>query len=132
MFRTTILSARALPGRLSRAPGPRFFSSSHITRSAVGYGEDPTEQANNAGTKTPASSPNPSPAGSSATGTTDPETARQNSKDKPEGAGTPANKDKAVGQGPDAEVKKVMGEDGAGKEGPPGEKKEIGSKPHKQ
>lgn len=44
-----------------------------------------------------------------------------------------ARKDKAVGQGADEETEqKVLGEDGAGKQGPPGEEKKIGEKPKKQ
>ena len=74
-FRSITTASRQVT-RIAR-PAPsnvRYISVTHARFSAAGYGDDPTEGASNSGTKTPASSPNPSKgAQGKQSGSTDPE-----------------------------------------------------------
>lgn len=113
----------------------RFISTTPIIRSTMGYGDPSDEGANNTGTKTPATSPNPMPAGSGRKGgATDTEGGVKNSGTASKG--TPASGgSKRVGtsggQEPLPEAKSAMGQEGGGKTGPPSEEKKIGEAPRK-
>lgn len=127
MYRSII--TRATPAlRAGRVPA-RTFTSSPMVRSTQGYGDAP-EGGNNTGKPTPQTS------GSEAPGASDPETSTSTKKTAGGQTGlnaesAAAKKENAVGQGIDKETTKVLGEDGAGKSGPPKETKKIGEKPEK-
>lgn len=79
IFRS-ITSATRQSARFVR-PAPtqvRLLSTSYARFSAAGYGDDPTEGASNSGTKTPASSPNPTKGQQgNQSGSTDPEVSKK-------------------------------------------------------
>lgn len=149
MFIRTFLTRTALPRTIPTTYSSRTLTSTSI-RLATGYG-DPVEGSPKTGTPTPASTPNPTPSGTPSQsgqtgkgGSTDPEVSKDSKgvKPKPKGkqpqaametpekdkTGTTGNpseqelQEHSTGNGPDEQVKKVMG-DGDGQKGAPEETK---------
>lgn len=92
-FFRSITSASRQATRVVR-PAPsnvRYISVTHARFSAAGYGDDPTEGASNSGTKTPASSPNPSKGkNGKQSGSTDPEVTPKKSSGGKKSGGAPS------------------------------------------
>jgi hypothetical protein len=84
IFRTIVSTSRQSARLVRPAPAnARFLSTSYARFSAAGYGDDPTEGASNSGTKTPASSPNPTKGKQGKqSGSTDPEATPKSSTKK--------------------------------------------------
>lgn len=127
-----ISTLRPIAHRQAVPASSRSIFTTPILRSTMGYGDPSHEGQNNTGTKTPATSPNPTPAGTGRKGgATDTERDAKNSGTASKGTPASGGSKRVSGNEPLPEAKSALGEEGGGKSGPPSEEKKVGEKPHK-